>query len=83
MAHTGIAVGAAYLIEQAISIINRALPGETAYCLKPLREYPATHNCDVKTTTAAQVVNTQTSKRRVFHIDVQVYIIGFNLTGSY
>jgi hypothetical protein len=54
MAHTGIAVGAACLIEQTVNFINRGLPEETEYCSNPVRDCPATDNCDVKTTVASQ-----------------------------
>ena len=76
MAHTGIAVGAACLIEQAVNIINRGLTGETENCSKPLRACPATHDCDAKTTTASQAVNTVTSNRHIFQIDYRFILLG-------
>ena len=76
MAHTGIAVGAAYLIEQAINLINRGLPGEKEYDSKPLRNCPATDDCDVKTATASQAVTKVTSKRHIFQIDYRFILLG-------
>jgi len=76
MAHTGITVGAAYLIEQAVNLKNRGLPGETEYGSKPLRDLPAMDNCDVKTATTSQAVNTVTSKRHVFQIDYRFILLG-------
>jgi hypothetical protein len=76
MAHTGIAVGAASLIEQAVNIINRVLPGETGYRSKPLLDCPAADNCDAKTTTASQAENTATSQRHIFQIDYRFILLG-------
>jgi len=76
MAHTGIAVGAACLIEQAVNLINGALPGGTECCSKPLRHCPATHNCDVNTITASQAANTVTSTRHIFKIDYRFILLG-------
>jgi inner membrane protein len=76
MAHAGIAVGAAYLIEQAVNLINSGLPGKTAYRSKPLRDCPAADNCDVKPASASQAVNKVTSNRHVFQIDYRFILLG-------
>jgi inner membrane protein len=76
MAHTGIAVGAACLIEQAVNLKNRGLPGETECCSKPVQDYPGTANCDVKTASSAQAINTVTSKRHILQIDYRFILLG-------
>jgi len=76
MAHTGIAVGAACLIEQAVNLINRALPGETGYCSKPLPDCPAADNRAIKTTTASQAADTATGDRHIFQIDYRFILLG-------